>query len=271
MTYRECIKLLESSGVESARFDASVIFEKLFGVSKAELPLIMDKNFDSEELSLLVSRRISGEPLQYIIGEWEFYGLSFDVNENCLCPRGDTELLVDLAIKLLPEKSEFLELCTGSGCIPVSVCKNRPDVKGKATDLFPKTLEIAKRNAEKNRVADKIDFVLADLFDVDMWQGQSFDAILSNPPYIPTKDIEDLSKEVKREPLVALDGGEDGLDFYRVIVGRYGKYLKNNGKMILEIGFDQGEALRMLAKEAGFECKIYKDFGGNDRVAIICI
>ena len=269
MTYRECIKLLESSGVESARFDAGVMLCKLFGVSSAELPLIMDKDFDSKELSLWVSRRISGEPLQYIIGEWEFYGLSFDVSENCLCPRGDTELLVDLAIKLLPENAEFLELCTGSGCIPVSVCKNRPDVKGSATDLFPKTLEIAKRNAEKNGVSDKIDFVLTDLFDVDKWKGYSFDAILSNPPYIPTKDIESLSKEVKREPLAALDGGEDGLDFYRVIVGQYGKYLKKNGMMILEIGFDQGEALKALAENAGYECEIYKDFGGNDRVAVV--
>lgn len=269
MTYRECVKTLMSGGVEDARYDASVIFCKLFGMEMASIPLIMDKEFESEELSLWVSRRVAGEPLQYIIGEWEFYGLPFEVNENCLCPRGDTELLVELAIKHLPKGADFLELCTGSGCIPVSLCKNRQDVKGKATDLFPETLEIAKRNAERNGVSDKIDFVLSDVFGVDRWKEYKFDAIISNPPYIPTKDIEDLSKEVKREPRAALDGGEDGLDFYRVIIGQYGKYLKENGIMLLEIGYDQGDALKELAKEAGYACEIYKDLGGNDRVIII--
>lgn len=269
MTYRECVKALMSAGVEDARYDTSVMFCRLFGIQMAELPLIMDKNFESEELSLWVSRRTSGEPLQYIIGEWEFYGLTFEVNENCLCPRGDTELLVELAIKLLPKDAEFLELCTGSGCIPVSVCKNRPDVKGTATDLFPKTLEIAKRNADKNGVPDKIDFVLSDVFDVDRWKDCKFDAIISNPPYIPTKDIESLSKEVKREPFAALDGGVDGLDFYRVIIGRYGKYLKKNGIMLLEIGYDQAESIKAIAADAGYTCEVYKDLGGNDRAVIV--
>ncbi len=269
MTYRECVKTLVSAGVENARYDVGVILGKLFDIEAAEIPLIADKDFDSNELQCLIERRASGEPLQYIIGEWEFYGLTFEVNENCLCPRADTETVVDLAVKLLPKEAEFLELCTGSGCIPVSVCKNRSDVKGIATDLFPKTLDIAKRNAERNGVADKIEFVLADLFDVDCWKEHSFDAIISNPPYIPTKDIEVLSKEVKHEPLAALDGGEDGLDFYRVIINDYKKYLKNNGCVILEIGYDQGDQIKDLSLKAGYSCEIYKDLGGNDRVAVL--
>lgn len=269
MTYHECVSMLESAGVENARYDAGVIFGKLFDIEPAALPLLSDKDFDSDELQSFIARRASGEPLQYIIGEWEFYGLTFEVNENCLCPRADTETVVELAIKLLPKDAEFLELCTGSGCIPVSVCKKRSDVKGIATDLFPKTLDVAKRNAERNSVSDKIEFVLADVFDADRWQGRSFDAIISNPPYIPTNDIESLSKEVKREPIVALDGGEDGLDFYRAIIKDYKKYIKKNGYMILEIGYDQSEKIKALSIESGYSCEIYKDLGGNDRVAVI--
>jgi release factor glutamine methyltransferase len=185
---------------------------------------------------------------------------------------------VETAVKLLPKGGRFLELCTGSGCIPVSLCKYRPDLRGVATDLFEETLDIAKRNAERNGVKERIEFALADVFDLDFWgsgKGKTllskggFDAIISNPPYIPTKDIEDLSVEVKHEPIAALDGGADGLDFYRFIVGEYGKYLSCGGRMIFEIGYDQGEALSAIAEQNGYTCRIVKDLCGNDRVTVL--
>lgn len=280
LTYRKAVEMLTDGGVENARYEAALLFEKLLDVGKAEMPLLFDRDFKSEELEAALNRRVWGEPLQYILGEWDFYGLTFEVNESCLCPRPDTETAVELAIKLLPKEACFLELCTGSGCIPVSVCKNRGDVRGVATDLFSRTLETARRNARKNGVSDKICFLLSDVFDTDFWingEGKElvptdgFDAIISNPPYIPTKDIEDLSKEVKHEPREALDGGEDGLDFYREIIEKYRAVLKKNGMMIFEMGYDQAEKLLELASGAGCSCEIFKDLGGNDRVAVIRI
>ena len=253
------------------------MLEFLFGVQRSDLPFLFNKNFESDGLRDALERRISGEPLQYIIGQWEFYGLTFEVNPHCLCPRADTEIAVEKAIKILPPNAEFLELCTGSGCIPISVCKNREDVRGVATDIFEETLAIAKRNAERNGVDDRVRFVNSSVFDFDYWTqgegralvGDGFDAIISNPPYIPTEDIEDLSKEVKREPRAALDGGDDGLDFYREIVGKYRALLKENGVMIFEIGYDQAEALKAISAEAGCACEIFKDFCENDRVAVV--
>ncbi len=280
LTYREAAKKLEKGGIENAGYEASLLFEKLFGISMAELPLAYDRDFDSGELWAAIERRLSGEPLQYILGEWYFYGLTFEVSENCLCPRADTETAVELAIKLLPRGARFLELCTGSGCIPISICKNREDTSGVATDIFPETLNIANRNAELNGVSERLQFVKSDVFDVDYWisgegkplvPDEKFDAIISNPPYIPTKDIEKLSVEVKHEPMAALDGGDDGLDFYREIINKYRVLLKKDGIMIFEIGFDQADALKELSSSIGYSCEIFKDLGGNDRVAVIRI
>lgn len=278
MTYREAAARIEKASDTDGGFEAALLFERLLGIDSAALMTRRDEDFDSPLLEEAVARRESGYPLQYILGEWEFFGIAFEVNESCLCPRPDTETLVEKAIELLPRNGRFLELCTGSGCIPVSLCKHRSDVSGVATDLFFDTLETAKRNAEKNGVSDKIDFHLADLFDVDYFEGGSgkgsvprggFDAIISNPPYISKKDIASLSAEVKHEPIAALDGGEDGLDFYRFIVGEYRRFLAPDGVILLEIGYDQGEALCGIAADNGCSCEIIKDLGGNDRVALL--
>ena len=272
MTYKEAAARIEKNCETDGKFEVSLLFEKFLGLDAASLMTRRDENFDNPELLAAIEKRESGYPLQYILGEWEFFGLTFEVNESCLCPRPDTEVLVETAIELLPKNGRFLDLCTGSGCIPVSLCKNRPDAIGIATDLFPETLATAKRNAEKNGVADRIDFLLADLFDIEYFENEckgSFDAIISNPPYIPKRDIEDLSVEVKHEPIAALDGGEDGLDFYRFIVGEYKRFLSPVGVILLEIGYDQGEPIREIAERNGFSCEIKKDLGGNDRVAVI--
>lgn len=278
MTYREAAKRLNECGSDNGKYEAALLLCKLFGLEMSQLPLLLDRDFDSPELTAAIEKRAEGYPLQYILGEWDFYGLTFEVNENCLCPRADTEIAVETAIELLPRNGLFLELCTGSGCIPVAVCKHRSDIKGIATDLFPDTLALAERNAASNGVKGQVGFELADVFDLDFWErgkgkdivpDRGFDALISNPPYIPTADIGGLSTEVKHEPVAALDGGEDGLDFYRFIVKEYGKYLADGGIMIFEIGYDQGESLSVIAEENGYTCRIVKDLGGNDRVAVL--
>ena len=143
-------------------------------------------------------------PLQYILGKTEFFGLEFEVSPDCLCPRPDTEISVETALSLLPDDAEFLELCTGSGCISVSICKTRLGLSGIATDKFERTLAVAEKNAQRHGVLDRLAFVLSDLFDAPSYIGtRRFDAIISNPPYIPTREIEGLSDEVKKEPTAA--------------------------------------------------------------------
>lgn len=269
MTYREAVRMLKSRGVADAEYDAAELFCRFEGVTRSALLSDRDRSFDSPELKTAVKRRSEREPLQYILGEWEFFGLPFEVNEACLCPRGDTEVTVEEALKLLPNGARVLELCTGSGCIPIALCHRRADISAVSTDAFDETLAVAKRNAVKNGVSHRIEFMKSDLFARDLAElGQSFDAIISNPPYIPTKDLEGLSPEVKREPRAALDGGADGLDFYREIIGHYKRYLKPDGFIALEIGYDQGEGIVGLCNENGLDCKIVKDLGGNDRCAV---
>ena len=270
MTFREAVKMLSEAEIDSARTDAAEIFRSLCKIDAARLPLMYDEDIDAPELSEAIERRCAREPLQYILGRAEFFGLEFEVSRDCLCPRPDTEISVETALSLLPENAKFLELCTGSGCISVSLVKSRPDLSGVATDKFERTLAIAKKNAERHGILDRLSFVLSDLFDEpDYIDALRFDAVISNPPYIPTRDLGTLSDEVKREPQTALDGGEDGLDFYRHIVSEYAQYLKVGGIMIFEIGYDQGDSLEEIARRASFECRIIKDLGKNDRVAVL--
>ena len=270
MTFREAVKKLTDAGIDSARADAAEIFRSVCKIDAARLPLMLDEDIDAPDLSDAIERRCAREPLQYILGKTEFFGLEFEVSPDCLCPRPDTEISVETAISLLPENAEFLELCTGSGCISVSLIKSRPDLSGVATDKFERTLAIAKKNADNHGVTDRLSITLSDLFDAPDYIGDRlFDAIISNPPYIPTRDLDGLSREVKREPQAALDGGDDGLDFYRHIVSEYAKYLKADGIMIFEIGYDQGDALGEIARRGSFDCRIIKDLGKNDRVAVL--
>ena len=268
MTFREAVKKLSDAGIEAARSEAAYMLEEICGIESARLPLMYDEPIENERLVDAVARRCDHIPLQYILGKCEFFGLELLVTPDCLCPRPDTEISVETALAFLPDGGEFLELCTGSGCIPISLCKTRGDVTGIATDKFPNTLEIARRNSETHGVSDRLSLVCADLFDPPDYIGdRRFDAIISNPPYIPTRVVEGLSREVKNEPAAALDGGDDGLDFYRHIVGEYAKYLKEHGAFIFEIGYDQGDAISDIARENGFTCEIIKDLEKNDRVA----
>lgn len=270
MTFKEAVEKLKKADIDSARSEAAAIFCAILKVDSARLPLIFDEDFDSAELSEAIEKRCARIPLQYVLGECEFFGIELCVSPDCLCPRPDTEILVETALSLLPSDAEFLELCTGSGCIPIALCKTREDVRGIATDKFENTLAAAEKNVSRHALGDRIDLRLADLFDEPDFIGERrFDAIISNPPYIPKKVIDTLSAEVRHEPIAALDGGADGFDFYRRIVSGYAKFLKASGVIIFEIGYDQANGMKILAKDHGFDCRIVKDLGGNDRVAVL--
>ena len=208
-----------------------------------------------------------GTPLQYITNKQEFMGLNFYVDSNVLIPQPDTEILVEEVMELCKEDSKVLDLCTGSGAIGVSVSKLIGNAEVTMSDISDKALEIAKRNAKKNDVLNKCQFVLSDMFEN---LEDKFDIIVSNPPYIKTEAIKTLDKEVQNEPHLALDGGEDGLNFYKLISENAYKYLNENGILALEIGYDQKEEVIELLEKVGKYTEIYckKDLAGNDRIVV---
>lgn len=236
-------------------------------LSRLEKELLYERFGEGKEFSEAVKRMESGEPLAYILGEWYFYGLTFKLNRSCLIPRPDTEHIVEAAINKIPKYGRFADLCTGSGCIAVSVLKNRPDLSCDACDISAGAIEAARENARLNGV--NVSFSELDVLTAKPQIG-IYDAVVSNPPYIKSEVIPTLDT-VQKEPLAALDGGCDGLTFYREIVKRYKTALKENGIFIFEIGYDQGQDIKMIAEENGFACEITKDYGGNDRVAVMSV
>ena len=210
-----------------------------------------------------------GYPLQYITNQQYFMGLSFYVDENVLIPQPDTEILVETVIKNITElgiKNKFdlgnmkvLDLCTGSGAIAISIKKYLPEVQVFASDISKNALKIAQKNANNNKV--KINFIESNMFENI---SETFDVITSNPPYIKTEEIRKLSKQVQNEPKLALDGGKDGLDFYKIIAKEGPKHLNKNGVILMEIGYDQGQAVTNLFKNS----KCIKDYAGNSRVVV---
>lgn len=246
---------LEAAGIENARFEARLLVESL-----AEKALLA-----------AVEKRCGGYPLQYILGEWDFYRETYEVSEDCLIPRADTELLVEKSASMLPSGARLLDLCTGSGCVAISTLCARPDATAVGVDLFDRTLALAKRNAERNKVADRLTLMRADVLQAPPTELKpcSFDVIVSNPPYIRADVIPTLQKEVQYEPEAALCGGEDGLDFYRSILDQWMCLLKNDGFILLEIGYDQGEALIDLGQKKGLTVSVFADLGGNDRVVMM--
>ena len=218
----------------------------------------------------LIKKLIEGVPLQHITHQQEFMKLMFYVDENVLIPRSDTEILVEEVIKLAKSinAKKILDLCTGSGAIAVSLAKYIEGSQITATDISRKALSIAKLNATNNNVEDKITFVSSDLFQ--NISEEKYDIIVSNPPYIKRKVIKTLDKEVKREPIIALDGGNDGLDFYKKIIGNAYQYLKYKGYLCLEIGYDQkDEVIDLINKEEKYiDTYSKKDLFDNDRIVI---
>jgi release factor glutamine methyltransferase len=222
----------------------------------------------AERIADLMQRRMTGESVARIIGEREFYGLAFALNGATLEPRPETELLVDMALDALPKGGHLLDMGTGTGCIPIAVLANRADARGVATDLSAEALVAARGNAERHDVADRLIFCEGSWFAALASEDGRFDLIVSNPPYINSAVIETLADEVKSfDPRLALDGGPDGLAPYRVIAEQAGNWLKPGGRVLVEIGYDQGGAVAGLFAAAGFSgIAVHQDLNGLDRV-----
>ena len=270
MTYNEICNALSEAKIENNRGEAAMLICHFCNINKAELLTRREEDFNSHELTAAVKKRCQRYPLQYILGMWDFCNETYKVTEDTLIPRQDTEKLVELAVKLMRENSRFIDLCTGSGCVAISTLAAREDCQAVAVDLFERTVEIARENAETNGVGNRLGLIVQDVLKPDFMENLGkFDCILSNPPYIETHKLGLLGEELSFEPEAALDGGDDGLTFYRTIIGSYGKYLSDGGIMLLEIGFDQAKAVAAVALEHGFGCEVYKDYSGNDRVAYL--
>ena len=270
MTYREALetgtKELEKENIADAKLDAWYLLQMACGIDRNFYYLHEEEEIPEEHLStfqITVKKRTEHVPLQYIIGEQEFMGLKFKVNSNVLIPRQDTETLVEEALKHIKPGMKVLDLCTGSGCIIVSIAKNVPDIVCFGTDISKQALLVAKENAKRNDV--EVELKRSDLFDNITG---TFDVIVSNPPYIATAEIASLMPEVRDfEPIEALDGKEDGLYFYRIIIEKSMDFLNPDGYVCLEIGYDQGSAVSLLMKQAGFtDVIVIKDLAGLDRV-----
>lgn len=272
MTFREAMsfgeKKLNTAGIVDAKTDAWILLTYVCKIDRTYYYVHMDEEMSPEllaEYEAILNKRTEHVPLQYITGEQEFMGISFHVNEAVLIPRQDTETLVEEALKIIHPGMKVLDMCTGSGCILISILKNIVDVEGFGYDISKQAINVAKENAKLNNVNAM--FERSDLFE-DV--TDTFDVIVSNPPYIPTDVIGGLMPEVAvYEPIQALDGKEDGLHFYRRIVEEASKYLNPEGKLLFEIGHDQGEAVSSLMIEAGYKgVRVIKDLAGNDRVVI---
>lgn len=235
-----------------------------YDISSRDLELLKEKFPSENDLKTAIKRLKDREPLAYIIGEWYFYDEVYKVSPDCLIPRPETEHIVDELINNLPKNGTFADLCTGSGCIAISTLVHRPDCRAIAVDISEKALAIARDNAAANGVSDRITFIRADITDPGTLGEASFNAIASNPPYINSAVIDTLEPEVLHEPRIALDGGSDGLDFYRILIRDYLSSIRKGGFLVCEIGYDQGQRLRDIC-----ECEIKKDYSGNDRIMLI--
>lgn len=270
-TFREALtqitEELSEAGVPDASSDARILLEEDSGLDYSHLLMQMNEQLPEETAEKLrghVAQRKKRIPLQQIIGYTEFMGLKFYVNEHVLCPRQDTEVLVEEALKKIKPGMKVLDLCTGSGCIAVSLAKlGFADVT--ATDISEDALAIARRNSQENGV--DVHFFKGDLYDA-LPEQIRYDMIVSNPPYIPTSVINTLEPEVRdHEPGIALDGTADGLAFYRRIISDSGNYLKEGGHLLFEIGYDQGTAVSELLRNNAYEdIHVIKDYSRNDRV-----
>lgn len=270
MTYRELYDWgsaqLTEAGIAEASLDARLLLEEVCGTDRGYMLVHGDNpvtDLQAGAYREYISRRKSRIPLQHITGYQEFMGLRFQVTEDVLIPRQDTETLVEEVMRYLHDGMRILDMCTGSGCILLSLLHYSNDCVGVGSDISQKALAVAKTNAES--LGKEATFVQGDLFE--HIEGK-FDFIVSNPPYIPTKVIETLEAEVKEhDPISALDGMEDGLYFYRKIVDRAGEYLYSGGMLFFEIGCEQAEDVKKMMTEAGYhDVTVCKDLAGLDRV-----
>ena len=273
---KEVSAFLSSRGIEDSAKEAEMLITETLHISKSEL---YSGNLEisdeiSKQIDSLALRRSEGEPVQYVIGHVDFYGLRINVGKGVLIPRPETELLVEQAIKALSsvkgqvsDKCLFLDLCTGSGCIALALGRHFPQAVVYGIDKLSNAIAYAEHNRVENKITN-VHFMQGDLFEPIM--GMRFDCIISNPPYIKRSEIPGLQREVRDyEPIEALDGGEDGLDFYRRILSKSPEFLKDNGLLIMEIGIGQSEDILSLALKAHFsDIEFIEDYAGIRRIFI---
>ena len=266
MKLSQAIDILKKAGIDDPKGESRRLFAEIGGIEYSRL-VIGDPEIESEKLAEAIIKRIERFPLQYIIGKTDFYREEYELTEDVLIPRPDTEILVDYAVRNLPEGSRFIDLCTGSGCVAISTLKNTNSTTAVAVDISEGALRVAQRNAAKNGVLDRIS--IKPLNVLSSVEDGKFFAVLSNPPYVTKSAYENLEPELYREPRLALVGENDGLIFYERIIPDYKDKIEDNGFIAFEIGFDQGDALSRLAALNSMKCEIIKDLSGNDRVAVL--
>ena len=271
MTIKElfdfCVEQLSFS--DSPEFESTCIFEDLLNISKSKI-FFNDIVVTDEQIKIIkevINRRKNGEPLQYILGEWDFYDLTFNVGKGVLIPRPETETLVDFALEKIKDiKNPIIyDLCAGSGCIGLTIAHHRKDAKVYLLEKEDGALKYLISNKEKYNL-DNAFIIQGDIFKIDFSEIPQADVILSNPPYIPANEIEGLQKEVHFEPVTALDGGADGLDFYRCIYEKWSSKVKKNGYIALECGEEQSDDIITLFRGKYCEKQVIYDFNNIDRI-----
>lgn len=267
------VNYFKSKNIQSARLDAEVLLSHVLRQERIYLYVHFDEPMEQNELSKFreyVKKRAQHVPIAYIIGEREFMGLPFKVTKDTLIPRPDTEILVENVLNNVDKDKEIeiVDIGTGSGAIILSLLVNLPKAQGKTVDISSKAIEVAKENAVNLQVNDRCEFFVGDLFAP--LNGNKFDLIVSNPPYIPQKDIATLEDDVKEyEPVSALTDGGDGLSYYRRLLSEGKAYIKENGFIALEIGIYQSNDVKQIAMDNGWKnIKIIKDYAGIDRVVL---
>lgn len=272
MTLTEAAARLRAADIPNPLYEARLLFSHFGGFSDAAL-YGSDPACDDAAIEPYLCRRERHEPMAYIIGEWGFYRETYFVSEDTLIPREDTEILVDYAVKHLPKGARFADLCTGSGCIALSVLNNTEGTAALAADLSEGALTVARKNAARLGLSDRADFVLADVlsegFLSDLAARGPWDAILCNPPYIPEQVYRTLAPEIFFEPKTAFVGAQEGMAFYRILIPALLPTLKPDGFLVFEIGYDQEARMRALAEESGCEATILKDLSDHPRVAVL--
>lgn len=271
--YREAIRMLSEAGIENARYEAAEIIASACNKGRSFVLTHGDAVLAEHRLRWLddcLARRISGEPLQYVLGQWEFYSQLIHTGKGVLVPRQDTEVLVDKVLEFIENREEpkVLDLCSGSGCIAIAVARTDTRADVTAVELYDEAMHYLDRNIDFHRIPQRVHARKYDVMTAPDDSFGKYDVIVSNPPYIQTDKLADLQIEVKSEPLTALDGGADGCDFYRSIAANWAGLLKDDGIIAVEIGYDIADAVCAIFEAAGFTAEVHKDLTGNDRVVI---
>lgn len=260
--------------IENGTTDARIIIKKVISITDTDFLIYGNSDVDDKHIKTvesMVQKRMSGIPVQYIIGEWDFYGNTFTVNENVLVPRPETEILCEYVISYLKDKNNpvVADLCAGSGCIGITVKNEISSADVTMVEKSREAASVCRENIVNILGEDQTKLIIGDIFYPEkLGISASFDVIISNPPYIKSSEIPSLQPEVLLEPKMALDGGEDGLDFYRLLAEKWTEYLADEGMFAFECGEEQADEIKLILEEKGFDVHFVKDYNDVDRFVI---